>query len=49
MDWRGACIVPLYTRKGDKCECSNSIGIGLLSVVGMPLGRVLINRVRAGT
>ena len=24
MDWRGACIVPLYKGKGDKCECSNS-------------------------
>ena len=23
MDWRGACIVPLYKGKGDKCECSN--------------------------
>ena len=23
MDWRGVCIVPLYKRKGDKCECSN--------------------------
>ena len=34
MDWRGACIVPLYKRKGDKCECSNSRGICLLSVVG---------------
>ena len=33
MDWRGACIVPLYKGKGDKCECSNSRGISLLSVV----------------
>ena len=23
MDCRGACIVLLYKRKGDKCECSN--------------------------
>ena len=23
MDWRDASIVPLYKRKGDKCECSN--------------------------
>ena len=22
MNWRGACIVPLYKGKGDKCECS---------------------------
>ena len=34
MDWHGACIVPLYKGKGDKCECSNSRGISLLSVVG---------------
>ena len=42
IDWRGACIVPLYKRKGDKCECSNSRGISLLSVVGKLHGRVLI-------
>ena len=34
IDWRGACIVPLHKGKGDKCECSNSRGISLLSVVG---------------
>ena len=49
MDWRGACIVPLYKWKGDKCECSNSRGISLLSVVGKLCGRLLIKRVRAGT
>ena len=49
MDWRGACIVPLYKGKGDKCECSNSRGITLLSVVGKLFDRVLIKRVRAGT
>ena len=49
IDWRGACIVPLYEAKGDKCECSNSRGISLLSVVGKLFGRVLIKRVRAGT
>ena len=31
MDWRGACIVPLYKGKDNKCECSNSRGISLLS------------------
>ena len=31
MDWRGACIMPLSTGKGDEYECSNS-GISLLSV-----------------
>ena len=49
MDWRGACIVPLYKGKGDKCECSNSRGISLLSVVDKIFGRVLIKRVRAST
>ena len=49
MDWRGACIVPLYRGKGDKCECSNSRGISLLSVVGKLFGRVLIKRVMAST
>ena len=34
VDWRGACIVPLFKGKFDKCECSNSRGISLLSVVG---------------
>ena len=49
MDWRGACIVPMYKGKGQKCECSNSRGISLLSVVGKLFGRVLFKRVRAGT
>ena len=49
MDWRGACIMPLYKGKGDRCECSNSRGISLLSVVGKLFGRVLIKRARAGT
>ena len=49
MDWRGACIVPLYKGKGDKCECRNSRGISLLIVVGNLFGRVLIKRVRAET
>ena len=47
--WRGACIVPLYKGKGDKCECSNSRGISLLSVVVKLYGRVLIKRVKART
>ena len=40
--------MPLYKGKGDKCECRNSRGIRLLSVVGKLFGRVLIKRVRAG-
>ena len=47
MDWRGACIVPLYKGKGDKFVCSNSRGVGLLIVVGKLYVRVLIKRVRA--
>ena len=46
---RGACIVPMYKGKGDKCECSNSTGIRLLTVVGKLYGRVLIIGVTAGT
>ena len=46
LDWHGPCIVPLYKGKGDKCECSNSRGTSLLSVVGKLFGRVLIKRVR---
>ena len=38
----------LYKVKGDKCECSNSRGIRLLSVVGKLFLRVLIKRVMAG-
>ena len=39
----------LYKGKGDKCECRNSRGISLLSVVGTLFGRVLVKRVRAET
>ena len=49
IDWRGACIVTLYKGKGEKCECSNSTGISLLSVARKLCGRVLIKGVRAGT
>ena len=44
MDLRGACIVPLYKGKGDKCECSNSRGVSLLSEVGKLYGRVLADQ-----
>ena len=36
--------MPLYVGKGDKCRCSNSRGIRLLSVVDKLYGRVLIKR-----
>ena len=50
MDWRAACIVPVYKENGDKYECNNSSSISLFSEVVRKLyGRVLIERVRAGT
>ena len=49
MDWRGACIVLLCKRKGDKYECGSSRGISLLSVVCKLYRRVLIKRVRSRT
>ena len=42
-------IVPLHKGKGDKCECSNSRGICLLSVLCKLLGREMIKRGRART
>ena len=45
LDWRSACIVPLYKGKGDVCECGCYRGISLLAVVGKLYGRVLIERV----
>ena len=41
--------MPMCKGKGGKCECSNSRGISLLSVVGKLFGRVLIKRVNAET
>ena len=45
MDWCRACIVPLYKGNGDRCECSNSRGISLLSAVGKLYGRVFVGRI----
>ena len=33
-DWRSAVIVPVYKGKGERTECKNYRGIGMLSVVG---------------
>ena len=44
-DWCRAGIVPLYVGKGDRCECSNSRGISVLSAVGKQYERVLISRI----
>ena len=49
VGWLGACIMPLSNWKGDKCECSNSRGICLSSLVGKLFGRVVIKRVTART
>ena len=48
-DWCRACIVLLFKGKEDRCECSNSRGISLLSAVGKLYGRVLIGRIRNRT
>ena len=47
MEWRGACIVPLYKGKSDKCECSNPRAISFFSVrtvIGKLYVRVLIKK-----
>ena len=49
IDWRSACVVPLYKGKGDKFKCGSFRGISLLTVVGKVYGRVLIERIRRGT
>ena len=36
---------PAFKGKGDRCECSNSRGISLLTAVEKLYGRVLIGRV----
>ena len=41
-------MVPLHKGKGDMYECSNLIGISLLSAVDKLFGRVMI-KVGAGT
>ena len=42
-------IVPLNKRNGDKYECGNSTVNSLFNVVGKLFGRVLTERIRAGT
>jgi hypothetical protein len=46
MDWKVACVIPIYKGKGDKSECGNYRGIILLSVVGKVYGSVLIEEVK---
>ena len=44
QEFKDATIVHIYKRKGNKRSCDNHRGISLLSIVGMILARVLINR-----
>ena len=44
QDLRDAVIVFMYKNKGEKSDCSNYIGITLLSVAGKILACVLLNR-----
>ena len=47
--WSCMYIVPLYKGYGDKYECSFSINISLLSVVGKLYVRVLVKIIGVGT
>ena len=49
LDWRSACVVPLYNGKGDKYECSCFRGISLPRLVGKVYGGVLNEKKRRGT
>ena len=49
IDYHGAGIMLLYNGKGNKCDCSNSRGISLLSVIGKLYDRVHIKSFSAGT
>lgn len=43
QDLRDAVIITLYKNKGEKSDCSNYLGITLLSIAGKVLARVLLN------
>ena len=43
-DLRDAVIVSLCKNKGERSDCSNYLGITLLSIVGKILARILLNR-----
>ena len=38
--WKAACIVPIYTGKGDRRECANYRGINILSIPGKIYGLI---------
>ena len=44
-DWKAACIIPVYKGKGDRINCANYNGRGMLSLPRKIYGRVLISRV----
>ncbi len=46
QDWSKAAIVKVYKEKGDKRECGNNRGIGLLSILGKVYGKILIRTVQ---
>ena len=48
-DRQVVCIVSVYKGKGDKRDCANCKGIGVLSIPGKIYGRVLINRMIEST
>ena len=47
--WKAACIVAVYKGKGERRDCVNYGGIGILSIPGKLYGRVLISRVIENT
>lgn len=43
-DLRDAVVITLYKNKGEKSDCSNYLGLTLLSIADKILARVLLNR-----
>ena len=46
MAWRQSKIIPIWKRKGDRRECSQYMGIGLLSQPSKVFARTLEKRIR---
>ena len=47
--WRAICIVPLYNGEGEKKDCLNYRGIGLLSIPGKVYERLITEMVIVNT
>ena len=45
-EWHQGIIIPLYKGKGSRSDCSNYIGIALLSVPGKLFAKVILSRIR---